>query len=141
MTRDEALLLHRALQLCDGWNGRLQIETMGGVKGPVKSRYNGPVTDWTCAVDGITFRLFPAGLAPGGNGFHRLYVRCPICGREVSAGRFHQHANIHVPPAKSTGTYRRTSLWHRNWYVDDLGHFKPIPYEWQREFPSKPAGF
>jgi hypothetical protein len=141
MTKLEADLLHRALELCDGWNGRMQIETMGGVKGPIKSRY-GKDESWTCGVDGVTFRLFPHGLAPNARHFHRLYVRCPVCGKEVPAGRLHQHAVTHVPACRHhSGVYQRTSLWHRNWYVDDLGNFKPKPREFQREFPSLPAGF
>jgi hypothetical protein len=138
-------MLHQALELC---STRDSLAIVLGEEGIIDSRW-APTEEWTKSAGGIVFRLRPAGeLRKFGERhyFHRLEVACPVCGRWVPAGRLHQHARVHVRKRldwRSPVKFDRpsSSVYWRYWYVDAVGYWKPQPREFQRGFPSMPAGF
>ncbi len=48
-------------------------------------------------IDGVRWIITKSGEAYGDRKvrFHRVLVECPLCLRVVSAGRIHQHAEVH----------------------------------------------
>jgi len=139
-------LLLLGLELCDTGN-RKQLGHLLHHSGVAGSRF-GMEEEWTKSVGGITFRLRSSVRKFGEKPFfHRLLVNCPCCGREVPVGRLHQHAIQHVKGREVALRHpddkprRWTSIWHEKWYVDEIGGFRRMPQEFQRGFPSNPAGF
>ena len=128
-------MLHEALTLC---GRRRSLALVLGKPGVIKSRFH-PEEEWVRAVGGVIFRLRSASSSQ----FHRLEVACPVCGEFVSAGRLHQHANRHVRALVRLGDDPplRNSVYFQNWYVDGDGYWRRVPREFQRSFPSLPAGF
>ena len=61
----------------------LGLGTSAGAKIP--SAYSGEHV-----LDGLTYRVKPAGHKPGSRRAHRVFVVC-VCGTEVPAGRIRQH--------------------------------------------------
>lgn len=140
-------MLHEALELCGNRSSLAVVLNHGGIP---KSRF-APTEEWTKSAGGIVFRLRTAGeFRKFGERphFHRLEVACPACGKWVPAGRLHQHARVHVRRRLSYQDYGvikfnspRSSVYWRHWYVTADGYWKPQPREFQRAFPSSPAGF
>jgi len=58
----------------------------------------------------VRFILYPRRKAPGGNGFLRLYVQCPACGKKCAVGRFRQHIGAHEKDALLLERYNVSSL-------------------------------
>ena len=131
----QSQMLHQALTLC---GQRRSLALVLGKDGVIKSRF-GKEEEWSRAAGGIIFRLRPASSSQ----FHRLEVSCPVCGKFVSAGRLHQHANVHVRYLVRFGDESplRNSIYYQNWYVDAEGYWHRMPREFQRSFPSLPTGF
>jgi hypothetical protein len=143
-------LLHVALEFCYSGHRR----ELGGMlqhKGVAKSRFR-PDEQWVQALCGLTFQLFPANSNRrfgDKKRFHRLEVICPCCGASIPVGRFHQHAPGHINSRIAisrlmAGGYtipKRRSAWPDYWYVNTDGNFVRTPREFQRAFPSQPAGF
>jgi hypothetical protein len=135
----EYALLHEALRLCD-WSQRRELAEALNCPGIRKSRFDDS-EEWEAAVGGVTFRLYASGSGPHARHFHRLYVRCPVCGKEIPYGRLHQHAGQHV---RKFGLDIRPnrSVWHRHYYVEkDTNVWRKMPREFQRAFPQQPGNF
>ena len=145
-------LLHVALELCYSGHRR-ELGGLLGHRGVAKSRFK-PDEQWVQAICGLTFQLFPANSNRrfgDKKRFHRLEVVCPCCAGSIPVGRFHQHAPRHINERLPILTKRLESddnraipkgksAWPDGWYVKD-GHFYRKPREFQRSFPSLPAGF
>ena len=147
---EQSKLLHWALQLCDSSN-RASLGLILHHPGIESSRF-GRDEEWVRMAGTIRFRLrkhssFQQPGMPEGLYFHRLLVTCPCCGREIPAGRLHQHAMVHVNARMAVRDQRENgyvtrSVYHPNWYVDpSSGDWKRVPRQWQRSFPQQPAGF
>lgn len=144
--RQQSEQLHLALQLCSHEN-RANLGVLLGHEGVMDSRFD-PSEQWVRQVGLLTFRLKKAGkLRQFGEPrwFHRLYVQCPCCGKNVPVGRLHQHARTHVagrvaPSEVALPKHHRVSIWHERWWVDERGYFLRRGVFQQRGFPLS-AGF
>ena len=80
-----------ALKACTSWHlVRMQLLNKLGVKH--SSNKIDPACSFTKELDGVKYRMFSAAEKTS---LTRLYVCCPMCYREISVGRLHQHAKTH----------------------------------------------
>ena len=77
--------------------GRKRVYDALGVN--VKGRKIPKSAHGSVEVEGVKFVLHEHIPAKSGNKYseraHRLYAICPMCGKDIPAGRMHQHAVVH----------------------------------------------
>ena len=78
-------------------NNRKRVYDALGVNVNVKGRKIPKQAKGVAEVEGVTFVLHEHTGHKSGrkSSMHRLFATCPVCGKDIPAGRMHQHAVVH----------------------------------------------